>query len=333
MDIRDSFIESIGNTPLIKLQKASELTGCNILAKAEFMNPGLSVKDRAALFIVRDAEEKGLLKPGGVIVEGSAGNTGIGLALVGNALGYRSVIVIPDTQSEEKKDMLRLAGADLRQVPAVPYKDPNNYVHFSERLAKEIDASEPNGAIWANQFDNVANRDGHYKTTGPEIWQQTDGKVDGFICAVGTGGTLAGIAKYLKEQNKDVKIGLADPGGAALYEYYKNGELKSEGTSISEGIGQGRITKNIEYLTVDLPYRIPDEEALPVVFNLLKQEGLCMGLSTGINVAGAIRMANDMGPGHTIVTIMCDYGTRYMSKIFNPAFLKEKGLPTPDWLE
>jgi cysteine synthase A len=333
MDIRDSFIESIGNTPLIKLQKASELTGCNILAKAEFMNPGLSVKDRAALFIVRDAEEKGLLKPGGVIVEGSAGNTGIGLALVGNALGYRSVIVIPDTQSEEKKDMLRLAGADLRQVPAVPYKDPNNYVHFSERLAKEIDASEPNGAIWANQFDNVANRDGHYKTTGPEIWQQTDGKVDGFICAVGTGGTLAGIAKYLKEQNKDVKIGLADPGGAALYEYYKNGELKSEGTSISEGIGQGRITKNIEDLTVDLPYRISDEEALPVVFNLLKQEGLCMGLSTGINVAGAIRMANDMGPGHTIVTIMCDYGTRYMSKIFNPAFLKEKGLPTPDWLE
>ena len=333
MDIRDSFIESIGNTPLIKLQKASELTGCNILAKAEFMNPGLSVKDRAALFIVRDAEEKGLLKPGGVIVEGTAGNTGIGLALVGNALGYRSVIVIPDTQSEEKKDMLRLAGADLRQVPAVPYKDPNNYVHFSERLAKEIDASEPIGAIWANQFDNVANRDGHYKTTGPEIWQQTDGKVDGFICAVGTGGTLAGIAKYLKEQNKDVKIGLADPGGAALYEYYKNGELKSEGTSISEGIGQGRITKNIEDLTVDLPYRIPDEEALPVVFSLLKQEGLCMGLSTGINVAGAIRMANDMGPGHTIVTIMCDYGTRYMSKIFNPAFLKEKGLPTPDWLE
>jgi cysteine synthase A len=333
MDIRDSFIESIGNTPLIKLQKESELTGCNILAKAEFMNPGLSVKDRAALFIVRDAEEKGLLKPGGVIVEGTAGNTGIGLALVGNALGYRSVIVIPDTQSEEKKDMLRLAGADLRQVPAVPYKDPNNYIHFSERLAKEIDASEPNGAIWANQFDNVANRDGHYKTTGPEIWQQTDGKVDGFICAVGTGGTLAGIAKYLKEQNKDVKIGLADPGGAALYEYYKNGELKSEGTSISEGIGQGRITKNIEDLTVDLPYRIPDEEALPVVFNLLKQEGLCMGLSTGINVAGAIRMANDMGPGHTIVTIMCDYGTRYMSKIFNPAFLKEKGLPTPDWLE
>jgi cysteine synthase len=333
MDIRDGFIESIGNTPLIKLQKASELTGCNILAKAEFMNPGLSVKDRAALFIVRDAEEKGLLKPGGVIVEGTAGNTGIGLALVGNALGYRSVIVIPDTQSEEKKDMLRLAGADLRQVPAVPYKDPNNYIHFSERLAKEIDAAEPNGAIWANQFDNVANRDGHYRTTGPEIWRQTDGKVDGFICAVGTGGTLAGIAKYLKEHNKNIKIGLADPGGAALYEYYKNGELKSEGTSISEGIGQGRITKNITDLTVDLPYRIPDEEALPVVFNLLKQEGLCMGLSTGINVAGAIRMAQDLGPGHTIVTILCDYGTRYMSKIFNPAFLKEKGLPTPDWLE
>ncbi len=332
MDIRNGFIESIGNTPLIKLQKASELTGCNILAKAEFMNPGLSVKDRAALFIVRDAEEKGLLKPGGVIVEGTAGNTGIGLALVGNALGYRSVIVIPDTQSEEKKDMLRLAGADLRQVPAVPYKDPNNYVHYSERLAKEIAASEPNGAIWANQFDNVANRDGHYRTTGPEIWRQTDGKVDGFICAVGTGGTLAGIALYLKEQNKNIKIGLADPGGAALYEYYKNGALKAEGTSISEGIGQGRITKNIENLEVDMPYRIPDEEALLIVFDLLKKEGLCMGLSTGINVAGAIRMAQEMGPGHTIVTILCDYGTRYMSKIFNPAFLKEKGLPAPDWL-
>ncbi|MEL0107836.1 MAG: cysteine synthase A [Rhodospirillaceae bacterium] len=332
MDIRDGFIESIGNTPLIKLQKASELTGCNILAKAEFMNPGLSVKDRAALYIVRDAEEKGLLQPGGVIVEGTAGNTGIGLALVGNALGYRSVIVIPDTQSEEKKDMLRLAGADLRQVPAVPYKDPNNYVHYSERLAKEIAETEPNGAIWANQFDNVANRDGHYKSTGPEIWRQTDGKVDGFICAVGTGGTLAGISMFLKEKNKDIKIGLADPGGAALYEYYKNGELKAEGTSISEGIGQGRITKNIEEMEVDFPFRVTDEEALPIVFNLLKQEGLCMGLSTGINVGGAIKLAQEMGPGHTIVTILCDYGTRYMSKIFNPAFLKEKGLPYPNWL-
>ncbi|MGA0393182.1 MAG: cysteine synthase A [Rhodospirillales bacterium] len=332
MDIRDGFIESIGNTPLIKLQKASELTGCNILAKAEFMNPGLSVKDRAALYIVRDAEEKGLLQPGGVIVEGTAGNTGIGLALVGNALGYRSVIVIPDTQSEEKKDMLRLAGADLRQVPAVPYKDPNNYVHYSERLAKEIAETEPNGAIWANQFDNVANRDGHYKSTGPEIWRQTDGKVDGFICAVGTGGTLAGISMFLKEKNKDIKIGLADPGGAALYEYYKNGELKAEGTSISEGIGQGRITKNIEEMEVDFPFRVTDEEALPIVFNLLKQEGLCMGLSTGINVGGAINLAQEMGPGHTIVTILCDYGTRYMSKIFNPAFLKEKGLPYPNWL-
>ena len=333
MDIRDGFIESIGNTPLIKLQQASELTGCNILGKAEFMNPGLSVKDRAALYIVLDAEEKCLLKPGGVIVEGTAGNTGIGLTLVGNALGYRSVIVIPDTQSEEKKGMLRLAGADLRQVPAVPYKDPNNYVHFSERLAKEIDASEPNGAIWANQFDNVANRDGHFVSTGPEILEQTDGKVDGFICSVGTGGTLAGVSQFLKQQIKDFKTGLADPGGAALYEYYKNGELKAEGTSISEGIGQGRVTKNIEDLEVDFPFRITDEEALPVVFDLLKNEGLCMGLSTGINVAGAIHMAQEMGPGHTIVTILCDYGTRYMSKIFNPAFLKEKGLPTPDWLE
>ena len=333
MDIRDGFIESIGNTPLIKLQQASELTGCNILGKAEFMNPGLSVKDRAALYIVLDAEEKGLLKPGGVIVEGTAGNTGIGLTLVGNALGYRSVIVIPDTQSEEKKGMLRLAGADLRQVPAVPYKDPNNYVHFSERLAKEIDASEPNGAIWANQFDNVANRDGHFVSTGPEILEQTDGKVDGFICSVGTGGTLAGVSQFLKQQIKDFKTGLADPGGAALYEYYKNGELKAEGTSISEGIGQGRVTKNIEDLEVDFPFRITDEEALPVVFDLLKNEGLCMGLSTGINVAGAIHMAQEMGTGHTIVTILCDYGTRYMSKIFNPAFLKEKGLPTPDWLE
>ena len=332
MDIRKGFSGAVGNTPLIRLGKASEITGCEILGKAEFLNPGGSVKDRAALYMILDAERKGTLKPGGVIVEGTAGNTGIGLALVGNALGYRSVIVIPDTQSEEKKDMLRLAGADLRQVPAVPYKDPNNYVHYSERLAKEIAETEPNGAIWANQFDNVANRDGHYKSTGPEIWRQTDGKVDGFICAVGTGGTLAGISMFLKEKNKDIKIGLADPGGAALYEYYKNGELKAEGTSISEGIGQGRITKNIEEMEVDFPFRVTDEEALPIVFNLLKQEGLCMGLSTGINVGGAIKLAQEMGPGHTIVTILCDYGTRYMSKIFNPAFLKEKGLPYPNWL-
>jgi cysteine synthase A len=333
MDIRDGFIGTIGNTPLIKLKKASELTGCEILGKAEFLNPGLSVKDRAALYIVLDAEEKGLLQPGGVIVEGTAGNTGIGLALVGNARGYRTVIVIPDTQSQEKKDMLRLAGADLREVPAVPYKDPNNYVHVSQRIAEELAKTEPNGAIWANQFDNVANRDGHMKSTGPEIWDQTDGTVDGFICAVGTGGTLAGVAMALKQRNKNIKIGLADPGGAALYEYYKNGELKAEGTSISEGIGQGRITKNLEGLEIDCPYRISDEEALPVVFDLLKEEGLCMGLSTGINVAGAIRLAQELGPGHTIVTILCDYGTRYHSKIFNPAFLKEKGLPYPDWLE
>ncbi|MEX2452062.1 MAG: cysteine synthase A [Rhodospirillales bacterium] len=333
MDIRDGFIGTIGNTPLIKLKKASELTGCEILGKAEFLNPGLSVKDRAALYIVLDAEEKGLLQPGGVIVEGTAGNTGIGLALVGNARGYRTVIVIPDTQSQEKKDMLRLAGADLREVPAVPYKDPNNYVHVSQRIAEELAKTEPNGAIWANQFDNVANRDGHMKSTGPEIWDQTDGNVDGFICAVGTGGTLAGVAMALKQRNKTIKIGLADPGGAALYEYYKNGELKAEGTSISEGIGQGRITKNLEDLEIDCPYRISDEEALPVVFDLLKEEGLCMGLSTGINVAGAIRLAQELGPGHTIVTILCDYGTRYHSKIFNPTFLKEKGLPCPDWLE
>jgi cysteine synthase A len=332
MDIRRDFIDAVGNTPLIRLRKASALTGCEILGKAEFLNPGGSVKDRAALAIVQDAVGRGQLRPGGVIVEGTAGNTGIGLALVGNALGYRTVIVIPDTQSQEKKDMLRLAGADLREVPAVPYKNPENYVHVSGRLAKEMAASEPNGAIWANQFDNTANRLGHYRTTGPEIWRQTDGKVDGFICAVGTGGTLAGVAMALKERNPRVKIGLADPLGAALYHYYKHGELKAEGSSITEGIGQGRITENLKDIKIDAPYQIPDEEALPVVFDLLKEEGLCLGGSSGINVAGAIRLAREMGPGHTIVTVLCDSGTRYLSKLFNPDFLRSKNLPTPEWL-
>jgi cysteine synthase A len=332
MDIRNGFIETIGKTPLIRLRKASEITGCEILGKAEFLNPGGSVKDRAALSIVRAAEKQGKLKPGGVIVEGTAGNTGIGLALVGNALGYRTVIVIPETQSQEKKDMIRLCGAELREVPAVPYKDPNNYVKFSGRLAEELAQSEPNGAIWANQFDNVANREAHYTTTGPEIWQQTDGKVDGFICAAGTGGSLAGTGMFLKEKNPGVRIGLADPMGAALYNFYKHGELKSEGGSITEGIGQGRITANLEDAPVDDPYQIPDEEALPVVFDLIKHEGLVLGGSSGINVAGAIRLARDLGPGHTIVTLLCDSGTRYQSKLFNPAFLKEKGLPAPDWL-
>ncbi len=332
MDFRDGFIGTIGNTPLIRLHRLSDETGCEILAKAEFLNPGGSVKDRAAWAIIKDAEEKGQLRPGGVIVEGTAGNTGIGLALVGRARGYRSVIVIPDTQSEEKKDMLRLCGADLRQVPAVPYKDPNNYVHVSGRLAEELAKSEPNGAIWAMQFDNVANRQGHYETTGPEIWHQTDGKVDGFICAVGTGGTLAGVATYLKERNKDMVIGLADPMGSALYHYYKHGELKAEGTSISEGIGQGRVTANLEGVEIDVPYQITDEEAIPITFDLLKHDGFCVGLSSGINVAGALRLAKELGPGHTIVTVLCDYGTRYQSKLFNPAFLREKGLPEPDWL-
>ena len=332
MNVRDGFLDSIGNTPLIKLKAASEATGCTILGKAEFLNPGSSVKDRAAMFIVLDAEKKGLLKPGGVIVEGTAGNTGIGLALVGNARGYRTVIVIPETQSQEKKDMLRLCGADLREVPAVPYKDPNNYVKYSGRLAEELAMSDPNGAIWANQFDNVANREGHYRTTGPEIWAQTDGKIDGFICAVGTGGTLAGIAKYLREKKPGIAIGLADPMGAALYHYYKHGALKAEGSSISEGIGQGRITANLDGLTVDRPYQIADDEWLPIVFDLLKHEGLCLGGSSGVNVAGAIRLAKDLGPGHTIVTVLCDYGTRYQSKMFNPAFLRGKGLPIPEWM-
>ena len=333
MDIRDGFIGSIGNTPLIKLMQASERTGCTILGKAEFLNPGGSVKDRAALAIIRDAEFRGTLQPGGVIVEGTAGNTGIGISLVGNALGYRSVIVMPETQSQEKKDMLRLCGADLRLVPAVPYTDPNNYVRLSGRIAEDLAKTEPNGAVWANQFDNVANRQGHFKTTGPEIWDQTDGTVDGFICAVGTGGTLAGTGMFLKTKNPEIKIGLADPMGAALYEYYTNGELKSSGTSITEGIGQGRITANLEGAPVDIAFQIPDEEALPVMFNLLREEGLSLGTSSGVNVAGAIHLAKEIGPGHTIVTVLCDGAHRYASKIFNVEFLKEKGLPFPEWLD
>jgi cysteine synthase A len=332
MNVRDGFLDTIGNTPLIRLRKASELTGCTILGKAEFLNPGGSVKDRAALAIVSDAEARGLIRPGGVIVEGTAGNTGIGLALVGNAHGYRTVIVIPETQSQEKKDMLRLIGAELREVPAVPYKNPDNYVHVSERLAKELAAREPNGVLWANQWDNLANRNGHYTTTGPEIWQQTDGKVDGFICAIGTGGTLSGVGIFLKERNPKIRIGLADPVGAALYNYFKHGELKAEGSSITEGIGQGRITKNVEGTPVDAPYQIPDAEALPIIFDLVKHEGLCLGGSSGINVAGAIRLARELGPGKTIVTILADYGTRYQSKLFNPSFLRSKNLPVPDWL-
>jgi cysteine synthase len=324
--IRDGFVAAVGNTPLIRLRSASQLTGCNILGKAEFLNPGGSVKDRAALYIILDAEKRGALKPGGVIVEGTAGNTGIGLALVGNARGYRTVIVMPDTQSQEKKDMLRLCGAEIREVPAVPYKDPNNYVHVSERLAKE------RGAFWANQWDNTANRDGHYRSTGPEIWEQTDGRVDGFTCAIGTGGTLAGVSKFLKEKNPNVRIAAADPMGAAMYHWFRHGELKSEGSSITEGIGLGRVTKNIEGAPVDQAYQITDAEALPWIFRLLKEEGLCLGGSSGINVAGAIRLAKDLGPGHTVVTILADSGTRYQSKLFNPAFLREKGLPAPDWL-
>ena len=331
--IRSDFLDTVGNTPLIKLRKASELTGCNILGKAEFMNPGGSVKDRAAKAIVLDAEARGLLQPGGVIVEGTAGNTGIGLALVANSLGYRTVIVIPETQSQEKKDMLRLCGADLREVPAVPYRDENNYVKFSGRLAEELANTEANGAIWANQFDNVANRKGHYENTGPEIFEQTNGKVDAFICAVGTGGTLAGTGMALKERNPKIIISLADPLGAALHSFYTTGELSSCGGSITEGIGQGRITANLEDAPVDQSFQIPDEEALPICFDLLKEEGLCLGGSSGINVAGAIRLAQELGPGKTIVTILCDSGVRYQSKLFNPVFLREKGLPVPEWME
>jgi Cysteine synthase len=331
--MHSSVIDAIGDTPLIRLRKASEATGCEILGKAEFMNPGQSVKDRAGLFIIRDAEKKGLLKPGGIIVEGTAGNTGIGLTVVAKALGYRTVIVIPDTQSQEKKDALRLLGAELLEVPAVPYKNPNNYVKVSGRLAEQLAKTSPNGAIWANQFDNVANRDGHVVTTAQEIWKDTDGKVDGFVSAVGTGGTLAGVAMGLREKNPDVKVAIADPLGAALYSYYTSGELKSEGSSITEGIGQGRITANLEGFRPDFSYQIPDEEALPILFDLVQEEGLCLGGSTGINIAGAIRLARDLGPGHTIVTILCDYGTRYQSKLFNPEFLRGKNLPIPTWME
>ena len=323
---------AVGNTPLIRLKAASEATGCEILGKAEFMNPGQSVKDRAALGILSDAIKRGTLRPGGTIVEGTAGNTGIGLALVGSSMGFNTVIVIPETQSQEKKDMIRLAGAKLIEVPAVPYKDQNNYIKYSERLAEDLAKSEPNGAIWANQFDNTANRNIHVTTTAEEIWEQTEGQVDAFICAVGTGGTLAGTALGLREKNQKIKIGLADPDGAALYNYYKNGELKSSGGSITEGIGQGRITKNLEGLNIDMPFNVSDKEALPVVFNLLQNEGLCLGGSSGINVAGAKKMAKELGPGHKIVTILCDFGTRYQSKLYNLEFLREKGLPVPNWL-
>jgi cysteine synthase A len=326
MDIRQDTIAAIGNTPLIKLRKASELTGCTILGKAEFMNPGQSVKDRAALFIIRDAMARGELRPGGTIVEGTAGNTGIGITIVANALGIKSVIVIPDTQSQEKKDALRQLGAHLVEVPAVAYRNPNNYVKYSGRLAKAM------GAVWANQFDNVANRQAHIDTTAPEIWKQTDGKIDGFVSAVGSGGTLGGVSLALKERNKNIRIALADPMGAALYSYYKTGELKSEGSSITEGIGQGRITKNLEGIVVDDAFQIPDSEAIPIAFDLLEHEGLCMGGSTGVNVAGAIRLAKQMGPGHIIVTVLCDFGTRYASKMFNPDFLRSKNLPVPHWL-
>ncbi|MBD9372071.1 cysteine synthase A [Rhizobium sp. ARZ01] len=332
MAILPSVLDAIGNTPLIRLKGASEATGCTILGKAEFLNPGQSVKDRAALWIIRAAEKAGQLRPGGVIVEGTAGNTGIGLAMVAQALGYRTVIVIPETQSQEKKDALKLLGAELVEVPAVPYKNPNNYVKLSGRLAEELAKTEPNGAIWANQFDNVANRDAHIATTAPEIWRDTDGKVDGFVCAVGSGGTLAGVAAGLRAKKPDVKIGIADPEGASLHNYYAHGELKASGSSITEGIGQGRITANLEGFTPDFSYQIPDSEAIPFVFDLIDHEGLCVGGSTGINIAGAIRLAKDLGPGHTIVTILCDYGNRYQSKLFNPDFLDSKGLPSPAWL-
>ena len=332
MQIFSDLKNAIGKTPLIKLNRASEETGCEIYGKAEFMNPGQSVKDRAALGIIENAIKQGDLQPGGTIVEGTAGNTGIGLALVGSSMGFKTVVVIPNTQSQEKKDMIRLAGAKLVEVPALPYRDQNNYIRYSQRLAEELAKTEPNGAIWANQFDNIANRNIHIKTTANEIWEQTDGKVDGFICAVGTGGTLAGTAYGLREKNKNIKIGLADPDGAALYNFYKSGELKSEGGSITEGIGQGRITKNLEGLIVDMPFNISDKVALPVLFSLLENEGLCLGGSSGINVAGAIKMAKELGPGHKVVTILCDPGARYQSKLYNIEFLREKGLPVPGWL-
>jgi cysteine synthase len=332
MDIRDGFVGSVGNTPLIKLRRASEMTGCTILGKAEFLNPGGSVKDRAALFIIKDAEERGLLRPGGVIVEGTAGNTGIGLALVGNARGYRTVIVMPETQSQEKKDMLLLCGVDLRLVPAVPYANPMNYVRYSGTLAEEIAAAEPNGAIWANQFDNLANRRGHYETTGPEVWAQTEGTVDGFVCSVGTGGTLSGVGIALRERKRDVKIYLADPMGSGIYSWYARGEWRPEGNSITEGIGNNHELGNIVGFRPDGQYQITDAEMLPVLFALVEEEGLVLGGSTGINICGAIQLAKELGPGHTIVTILADSGTRYQSKLFNPAFLRERELPTPPWL-
>ncbi|MEM9937776.1 MAG: cysteine synthase A [Pseudomonadota bacterium] len=334
MTIYTSVLDLIGNTPLLRLNQLSEETGCEILGKAEFLNPGQSVKDRPALGMVRDAEAAGILRPGGTIVEGTAGNTGIGLAMVGAALGYKVVIVMPRTQSKEKKDAVRNLGAKLVEVDAVPYSNPNHYARYSGRLAEELNESEPNGAIWANQFDNTANRKAHYETMGPEIWEQTSGKVDAFICAVGSGGTLAGTAQALREKSDGrVKIGLADPGGAALYEYYTSGELKSEGTSMTEGIGQGRVTGNLEDLSVDYAYRVHDREALKVIYDLIQNEGLCLGGSAGINIAGAVRLARDLGPGHTIVTILCDYGNRYQDKLFNPEFLRSKDLPTPPWME
>ncbi len=333
MTRHDSVLSLIGNTPLVRLKRVSEMTGCDIYGKAEFLNPGQSVKDRAAYYIIKDAVDRGLLKPGGTIVEGTAGNTGIGLSMVANAMGFKSIIVIPKTQSQEKKDALKLNGAELIEVPAVPYRNPNNYVKVSGRLAEKLAAELPEGAIWANQFDNVVNKQAHVETTGPEIYEQTEGTVDGFICAVGSGGTLAGVADALRERNKDIQIGLADPEGAALYNYYANGELKSSGGSITEGIGQGRITANLTDLTVDQPYQIPDSEALPYIFDLIEYEGLCLGGSSGINIAGAVRMAREMGPGKTIVTVLCDYGNRYQSKLFNPEFLRSKNLPVPGWLE
>ena len=333
MTVRENFRDAIGRTPLIRLREASENTGCNIYGKAEFLNPGGSVKDRAALFIVKDAEERGLLNPGGIIVEGTAGNTGIGLALVACARDYKTVIVIPKTQTQEKKDMLRLAGADLHEVVDGPYSNPENYVKVSERMANEIGQDHPQGAIWANQFDNIANRRAHFETTGPEIWQELDGKIEGFTCSVGTGGTLAGVGMALKERNTDIKIALSDPMGSGLYNFYKHGELKAEGSSITEGIGQGRETANLVGAPIDDAYQITDEEALPIIYDLLQNEGLCLGTSSGINVAGAIRMAKELGPGHNVVTILCDYGTRYQSRLFNVEFLKSKGLPFPSWLE
>ena len=333
MNVNKSIIETIGNTPLIRLNKVSELTKCEILGKAEFLNPGQSVKDRAALSIIQNAQKKGEIKKGGIIVEGTAGNTGIGLAMVANTLGYECVVVIPDTQSKEKKEAIKAFGAQLVEVPAAPYQNPNNYVHVSKRLAEKLNKENKNGAIWANQFDNIANRQAHIDTTGPEIWKQTDGKIDGFICACGSGGTLAGVAMALKQKNENIKIGLADPQGAALYNYYKNGELKAEGSSITEGIGQGRITKNLEKLKVDLPFEISDQEAMPYVFELIENEGLVLGGSSGINIAGAVRMAKEMGEGKTIVTILCDYGNRYQDKMFNPQFLKSKEIKVPEWMQ